>query len=132
MASTSVPPDGAPTPRSVPPTIGTQSSPPSQTWMPVAAGVLTIVAGVLDLFVGAFVGAIFHVLGAISGFPRLGAIGIPLVIFGIVAIIGGAFATQRKVWIMALIGSICALMWPFTLLGILAIIFVSISKNEFN
>jgi hypothetical protein len=61
-----------------------------------------------------------------------GIIGLPWIILGIVSIVGGAFALRRKTWAMALAGAICALMWPMSLLGILAIVFVAISKQEFK
>jgi hypothetical protein len=106
--------------------------PAPQAWMPVAAGILTIVAGVVDFFVGLIFGAIGHTVGFFTGIWGLGALGLPHIILGIIAVIGGIFAVQRKVWLMALVGAICALMWPLTLLGILSIIFVSLSQKEFR
>jgi len=50
--------------------------------------------------------------------------------FGIVALIGGICAIRRRRWGLALAGSILALPSE-ALLGILAIIFVSIGKKEF-
>jgi len=55
-----------------------------------------------------------------------------LIITGIIAVVGGIFAVQRKAWVIALVGAICALMWPLTLLGILSIIFVCLSRKEFS
>lgn len=120
--STSMPPPTPPAP-------GTQ--PPNRSWMPVTAGILSIIAGAADLFIGLIVGT-FLIAVSSRGALGLGAFGVPLMIFGIVAIIGGVFAIQKKVWPMALVGSICALMWPLTVLGILAVIFVSIGKSEFK
>jgi hypothetical protein len=99
--------------------------------MPVVAGVLTIVAGAVDFLVGLVVGARGHTEG-FFGIWGLGARGSPHIILGIIAIIGGIFALQRKVWLMALIGAICALMWPLSLFGILSIIFVALSQREFK
>lgn len=101
-----------------------------KTWMPVVAGILTIVAGGFNFFVGLIRGAIGH-----AGFFSiwgLGAFGVPHIVLGVIAVIGGIFAVQRKVWLIALVGAICALMWPLTLLGILSIIFVSLSRKEFK
>jgi len=98
--------------------------------MPLVAGILTIVAGGFNFFVGLIRGAIGH-----AGFFSiwgLGAWGVPLMVLGIIAIIGGIFAVQRKAWLMALVGAICALMLPLTPLGILSIIFVSLSQKEFR
>jgi hypothetical protein len=55
-----------------------------------------------------------------------------MIILGIVAIIGGIYAIQRKLWGMALAGAICAIIGPSALLGILAIIFIAIGKPEFK
>jgi hypothetical protein len=106
--------------------------PANRTWMPATAGVLAIVAGVLCFFTGLLVGTVLSAIGSIVGFPRAGALAIPLLVFGIVAVVGGVFAIMRKAWPMALTGAICALMWPYTLLGILSIVFVSIAKSEFK
>jgi len=47
-------------------------------------------------------------------------------------IVGGIYALRRRIWGLALAGSICALLGPWALLGILAIIFVSLGKGEFE
>lgn len=110
-----------------PPTV----TPPNRSWMPVTAGILSIIAGAADLFIGLFVST-FLIAVSSGGALGLGAFGVPLMIFGVLAIIGGIFAIQKRTWPLALIGAICALMWPLTVLGILAIIFVSIGKSEFK
>jgi len=51
-------------------------------------------------------------------------------ILGIVAIAGGVAALRRRSFGLALAGAICSL--PSAILGILAIIFVSVSKEEFE
>jgi len=104
-----------------------------KTWKPVTAGILSILSGVVASLVG--IGAIvkgelarrmiFHIGGE--------AIGVLLLVIGIVAIIGGIFAIRRHVWGLALAGAICALFPPHVaVLGILAIIFVALSKGEFD
>ena len=57
-------------------------------------------------------------------------LGILSLAFGIVALIGGIYAVRRRVWGLALAGSILALP-SSTLLGVLSIIFVSLGKGEF-
>jgi len=52
-------------------------------------------------------------------------------IVSIIAIAGAVCALQRRIWGLALAGSICALV-GFGILGILAIIFISLSKREFK
>jgi uncharacterized protein (DUF697 family) len=55
-----------------------------------------------------------------------------LLVLGFIAIAGGIFAIVRKAWGFALTGAICAIFSPGLVLGILATVFVSISKNEFD
>jgi ABC-type Co2+ transport system permease subunit len=57
-------------------------------------------------------------------------IGVPLIVLGIVAIVGGVSALRRRSFGLSLAGAICAL--PASPLGILAVIFVSLSKGEFE
>jgi hypothetical protein len=57
-------------------------------------------------------------------------VGVPILALGIIAIIGGVSALRRQSFGLSLAGAICAL--PSHILGILAIIFVSLSKKEFE
>jgi len=122
------------------------SQPDSQTWMPVAAGVLSIVAGAMGLIAVAFLitfGATFgaeiarEVLKSVgfwqSGMPLtiIGLISIPLITINAVAIIGGIYALQRKFWGLALAGAICAIL-PAQVLGIIAVVFIAVSKKGFE
>jgi hypothetical protein len=52
------------------------------------------------------------------------------VVLGVVAIVGGVSALKRKRFGLSLAGAICAL--PSAILGILAIIFIAVSKEEFE
>ena len=105
---------------------------PAKTWLPTTAGVLCIVAGTVDLFIGLLVSTIAEAVGILTGFLGLGALGLPLIILGVVAIIGGIFALRREVWGLALAGAICALIWPLSLLGLLAVIFLAVARREFK
>jgi TM2 domain-containing membrane protein YozV len=99
-----------------------------QTALPMAAGILSIVAGALALISGiTALGASAFAGSIVFGF---GLAGIPSIIFAIVAIVGGVFAIQRKIWWLALVGSIFALLSTFVL-GIPAIIFTALSQKEF-
>ena len=53
-----------------------------------------------------------------------------LLVLGIIAIVGGVSAIRRKSFGLSLAGAICALI-PLNLLGLLAVIFVSLGKREF-
>jgi apolipoprotein N-acyltransferase len=57
-------------------------------------------------------------------------VGVPLLVLGIIAIAGGVSAIRRKKFGLSLAGAICAL--PSFILGILAVIFVSLGKREFG
>ena len=103
-----------------------------RTWKPTTAGILAIIAGVIELIVGIAIAAVGSIGGALVGMGWLGAIGVPLIILGIVALVGGIYAVRRRIWGLALAGSICALVGPWFILGILAIIFVALGKGEFE
>jgi len=116
-----------------------------KTWKPVTAGVLSIVAGsltaALSIFLLLFGGVLSGVLAAVGvpdialliPFPIFGIVAVPLLILGSVAIIGGVYAIKRRLWPLALAGAICALFPPqIGILGILAIVFVVLGKDEFE
>jgi len=97
-----------------------------QTWKPTVAGIMNIVSAVFVIS-QSFVAALGWELieGRIMFFVIL--------IVGIVALMGGIYALRRKIWGLALAGSICATISLFTwYLGILAIIFMVLSKKEFE
>jgi len=115
-----------------------------------AGGVLSIIAGALQVIgglvlVGLMVGGLMWGGGHLPPqipwmpgewygtyiLPLLGIVGVPVLALGIVAIVGGVFALRRKSFGMALAGAICAL-FPIVILGILAIIFVAVSRKEFE
>ncbi|MDY7018604.1 MAG: hypothetical protein SU899_00795 [Chloroflexota bacterium] len=106
-----------------------------RTWKPTTAGILSIIAGAIQAIGGIVVGVIGGNVAGLASVPGLGhvfgAIAIPLIIIGIVAIVGGVYALKRRLWGLALAGSICALIGPW-LLGLLAIIFVAMGKKEFS
>jgi len=108
-------------------------------WMPLTAGILDLVAGVPALIIGIVVSiAGFGVLGWLSWLSDVagvgvivGAIGVSLIIFALIAIIGGVFALRKRTWGLALAGSIFALFcaWIF---GIPAIVFTVMGKKHFK
>ena len=102
-----------------------------KTWKPTAAGILCIIAGAIGVIIGIVI-AVVGGIGWFFGMPWFSAIGAPIIVVGIIAIVGGSCALRRRVWGLALAGSICALLGPWAILGILAIIFVSLGKGEFE
>ena len=109
-----------------------------KTWKPTAAGILCIIAGVpivviAGIVVAGIVGELIRPspMGGGYGLILSFLFGPPLIIVGTLAIVGGICALRRKNWGLALAGSICALLAGL-ILGILAIIFVSMGKGEFE
>jgi len=107
-----------------------------KTWKPTTAGILSIIAGVIELLVGLGFAIGLGLLGSLGGLLPAGGIlavlAVPIIIIGIIALVGGIYALRRRVWGLALAGAICSLFGPWVLLGILAIIFVSLGKGEFK
>jgi hypothetical protein len=116
-------------------------------WEPTVAGILTIIDGSFSIlaFFALLVGSI--VLWTSPGWAGINesdfapltaaAVGAIVLIFAIVVLalaalelLGGISALQRKRWGLALAGSIAAAL-PGNILGILAIIFLAMSKGEF-
>jgi hypothetical protein len=107
-----------------------------ETWMPTTAGILDIIAGSCGLLAS----LVFISLGGVARFipdvptflfPIFTALSIPIAAIGILAIIGGIYALRRKVWGLALAGSIAAF-FPSWILGLTAIVLTALSKNEFD
>ena len=111
-----------------------------------AAGVLSIVSGVFGIFIGAgliLIAVLFFSLVSIDTttaaeeFPVFIFEALPLgwgifvLLLAILAIIGGIYALQRRHWGLALAGSIAAILVFFPT-GIAAVIFVAMSRDEFN
>ena len=112
-----------------------------------AGGILSIVGGAFEVTGGAVMvglaiahrelfrlappsthpGIFFGRFGAVDLISLI-IVGVPIFALGIVAIIGGVSAIRRKIFGLSLAGAICAL--PSGLLGMLAVIFVSLSKRE--
>jgi len=119
-----------------------------KTWKPIIAGILGIVSGVVGLIaVSGLIVAIIVTSGG-ANIPGtedvpmfvpslLTGIAAPLAIVSILSLVGGIYAIQRKIWGLALAGSICAIFSSIPLLGglpvgITATILTALSKNEFE
>jgi len=118
-----------------------------KTWKPIVAGILDIISGAVGLI--AVVGLIIAI-GITGGFyipgmeyiPKfvpslLTGIAVPLAIFSIMSLVGGIYAVQRKIWGLALAGSITSIFASIPLLGglpvgITATILTALSKDEFE
>jgi len=109
-----------------------------RTWRSATAGILSILAAIIGIFLVRLLITYSGWYGEPTGFlPGSTLVVVPesaFVIqlgFGMLAIGGGICALTRKLWGFALVGSICSLicLWP---LGLLAIIFTAVSKKEFS
>ena len=98
-----------------------------KTWKPPAAGILSIISGA------------FIVWYRTSELISVGSSPVGIML-GLIAIAGGILAIRRKVWGLALTGAICTIVpphpWGYLIwtpaLGILAVVLVALSKNEFG
>ena len=115
-----------------------------------AGGVLSILGGLLELIGGGvavgigvqnIVGGPFLFIPEIPLFPgreivagvipaMIIVVGIVILTLGAIGVAGGISALNRKSFGLSLAGAICIL--PTAILGILAVIFVSVSKREYE
>jgi hypothetical protein len=106
-----------------------------KTWEPTVGGILAIIAGAISVIFCIVVVVFGRIIGAFFGFEVVwgwSTFAIPLIILGTIAIAGGIFALKRKIWWLALVGAICAIIGPAGILGVLAIIFIALGKREFS
>ncbi len=107
-----------------------------RTWMPTVAGILDIVSGSIAIVWFCIMLAGGLVMRFVPRMPMmlpplLIGMAVPLIIVAILAIVGGVHALQRKNWGLALAASIAAF-FPSWILGIPAIVLVSLSRDEFE
>jgi len=100
----------------------------------IAAGVLLAIVTVFEMGLWQPDLPVLPRLGGMlpveAGIPLLIAAGVVLVL-GILAIFGGASALKRSSYGMALVGALCAFL-TVNVLGLLALIFVSLGSGEFE
>lgn len=121
-----------------------------RTCKPTTAGIINIICGAWFLIGGATVLATltsplvrviakyyWHSMGY-SGVPDISfvnsvasVVGVACIILGIVSVLGGVYAIRRRLWGIALTGSISTLICSI-LLGIPAIVFTTVAKGEFT
>ncbi len=108
------------------------------------AGILSIISGVFGLLgaggtliASRFMESIFEME---PGFPNefvglisaiYSTIGVVLLILGILAIVGGAFALTKKYWGLALAASIASI-FTFFPCGVAAVVMIALAKPEFR
>jgi uncharacterized membrane protein HdeD (DUF308 family) len=97
-------------------------------WLLTAGGILSIVAGIFQINNGGLLMAFFLIPNIMPIWQTI--MGVLFLVLGILAIVGGISAIRRKMFSLSLAGAICAL--ASGLLGILAVIFVSLARREFR
>jgi hypothetical protein len=113
-----------------------------ETWKPTTVGILCVISGATDILLGVL--TVFAGNVVIRSADLIGeewvmdlvmtvvmVVGPIWILLGVVALLGGIFALRRCFWGLALAGSICALS-GVTVLGMLAIVFVAMGRNEFE
>jgi hypothetical protein len=97
-----------------------------RTWKPKAAGILCIIAGIIDLTPVVAVAVLSGLW--VANFGGIGVILfaplIPLLLFGIIQIVGGIYALRRRRWGLALAGAICCTLAGLGLLGFYLVLFL--------
>ncbi|MEM0344063.1 MAG: hypothetical protein QXU73_07465 [Thermoplasmata archaeon] len=93
--------------------------------MPMAAGILIIIGSLIHMGIGALIAvgsaAVLLGEGVVCGIAFLGV--------GVLALLGGVFALQKRYFALAVIGGVLTI--P-TVLGLIGLILVAISKEEFT
>ena len=119
-----------------------------RTWKPTTAGILSIIAGSLTIFEIIMAGATTRYEGLTIWYWWWRNMA-PLMLIGVVAILGGIFALYRRIWGLPLAGTICSIVFSLfvtsksyltsvgiifaiiAVISILALIFLLRAKNEF-
>ncbi len=116
------------------------------TWKPIMAGILDIISGAIGMVGGVYfvvLSSVFRAMHEVMGMDpaliqqteiiisRLFAVPFVLVFIGIISIIGGVYALQRRIWAFALAGAITScIVFPF--FGLPAIILTGLAQEEFS
>jgi len=113
-----------------------------KTWMPAVVGIMNLICGGFAILASGILAVIGTISGMLLSYAKLdlppvvvavlfSVLAIALAIVGILAIIAGVYALQRKNWGMVLAGSIVMLL-PCRLFGIAAIVLAVLAKEEFE
>lgn len=108
-----------------------------KTAKPVVGGILILIGALAGIASGAsliWAGSMFLPLGDygmdVSGI--LAVCGIIWIVLSLIGLLGGIFAMQRKHFGLAIVGGIFSLLVGFFIFGLIGLILVAISKDEFT
>ena len=109
-----------------------------RTPIPIIAGILAIISGAFNLLflIGMTIAGCAKTVcpayaGAMNYPHNVWIMAITLAVLGILAIVGGVFALQRRYFGWAVTGSVASIL-PFSLLGLASTILVALSHDEFE
>ena len=126
------------------------AGPPPYPMGPVVEHTAKPVIGGILILIGALVGIIYGIwLVAVGGtFEAMMPVAVPgvtdvmagiimicgvlLLIFGLIGLLGGIFAIKRTHFGLAILGGIFSLLVGFIIFGLIGLILVAISKDEFS
>jgi hypothetical protein len=110
-----------------------QGPPKKKGVLPVVGGVLVIIAALIELIAGGILVTggtfLFDLTWGASGVITL--CGVVILVLGIVAILGGIFAIQRKHFGLAVLGAILSLGGLF-IFGLIGIILIAVGRDDFD
>ncbi len=103
-----------------------------KTWKATVGGILAIVGGTFNIAAALGISLSLPVMAPFKiALLYTGAVTAVLLATGIVALLGGISAVQRRRWGLALAGAICAIFPISTLLGIVSTVFIAMARDEF-
>jgi len=110
-----------------------QAAPPKKekSGLPVAGGVLIIIASLAYFAIGGVIaaGSTLALFGTF-GVSSIGVLcGVILIILGVIALMGGAFAIMRKHFGLAILGGVLVI--P-SILGLIGLILVAVGHDSFD
>ncbi len=113
-----------------------QAAPPKKKGiLPVVGGVLVLIAGLVEIISGGFLISSGEFVGGLdlgTGLHNILTVcGAIWLILGLVAILGGIVAIQRKHFGLAILGAILGLGGYF-IFGLIGIILIAVGKDDFD
>lgn len=104
------------------------------TWKPLSAGTLDLTAGIFTVFCAILMlngNTMLTTLHSSLGIPpKVG--GYVMLSLGALGLLGGVCSLSRRFWQLALTGSIANIIAPHGIMGIVATIFIVMSREEFK
>ncbi len=114
---------------------GAQGPPKKKGILPVVGGVLVIIAGLVELASGGILISGGEFLGGFdlgTGVHNILTVcGVIWIVLGIVALLGGIFAIQRKHFGLAILGAILGLGGYF-IFALIGIILIAVGREDFD